>query len=284
MLQRLRRNHPLGYSLLAEVLFLVVLMVMPLLFVLLLAALGVDVSRVDDYFIGSIQELMGALLAVFFLAKTQKLELLRRRGSGFFNGLLVGMYPLALICYTFYSKFLFGLPDDQPLRPAGAIFWYFFGMFMIGVAEEFLFRGVIAQTLLEHYGTSRAGIWKACIVSGLFFGGAHLSNILSSAPFGVLMQCIFAASLGVMYAAIYFRTGNIWVLVFLHGANDAASLLAGGLYGTQNMAETVSSYDLSMLSAVLVYLIPAMFLLRKKKIGEVRLYFGRDRLKPDETV
>jgi len=31
-----------------------------------------------------------------------------------------------------------------------------------------------------------------------------------------------------------------------------------------------------MLASVAVYLIPTAFLLRKKKIGEVELYFGRD--------
>ena len=90
------------------------------------------------------------------------------------------------------------------------------------------------------------------------------------------MQCVFAGSLGVLFAAIYFRTGNLWVLVFLHGAQDAASLLAGGLYGTENMSIAVSSYDSTMLLSVLVYLIPTFFLLRKKKIGEVSLYFGKD--------
>ena len=149
-------------------------------------------------------------------------------------------------------------------------------LLVLPLAEELVFRGIIAQTLLEHFGTSRAGIWKACLLSGLFFGGAHLTNILSSAPFGVLMQCVFAGSLGVLFAAIYFRTGNLWVLVFLHGAQDAASLLAGGLYGTENLSTAVSSYDSTMLLSVLVYLIPTFFLLRKKKIGEVGLYFGKD--------
>ena len=31
---------------------------------------------------------------------------------------------------------------------------------LVGAAEELLFRGVIAQTLLEHYGTSRSGVWR----------------------------------------------------------------------------------------------------------------------------
>mgnify|MGYP002295124418 CR=1 FL=1 len=274
MLKRLRRAHPVGYCLLTEVVFLAVLMVVPVLLVLLLALLGVDLTRVDDYFLSAIQELLGALVAVFFLKKTDNLGLLRRRGSGFFNGILVGMFPFAMICYTLYGKLLFGMPTDRPLRTGWQIAWYFIGMFTVGVAEEFLFRGVIAQTLLEHFGTSRAGIWKACLLSGVLFGAAHLTNLSSSAPFGVLMQCAFSASLGALFAAIYFRTGNLWVTVFLHGAMDIASMLIGGLYGTTTLSESVSGYDASMLLTVVVYLLPVAFLLRKKKLPEVQLYWG----------
>ena len=273
MLKRLRRAHPVGYCLLTEVVFLAVLMVVPVLLVLLLAMLGVDLTRVDDYFLSAIQELLGALVAVFFLKKTDNLGLLRRRGSGFFNGILVGMFPFAMICYTLYGKLLFGMPTDRPLRTGWQIAWYFIGMFTVGVAEEFLFRGVIAQTLLEHFGTSRAGVWKACLLSGVLFGAAHLTNILGSAPFGVLMQCVFAASLGTLFAAVYFRTGNLWVTVFLHGAMDISSMLIGGLYGTTTVAEAVSGYDASMLLSVLLYLIPTAFLLRRKKLPEVQLYW-----------
>ena len=274
MLKRLRRAHPVGYCLLTEVVFLAVLMVVPVLLVLLLVLLGVDLTRVDDYFLSAIQELLGALVAVFFLKKTDNLGLLRRRGSGFFNGILVGMFPFAMICYTLYGKLLFGMPTDRPLRTGWQIAWYFIGMFTVGVAEEFLFRGVIAQTLLEHFGTSRAGIWKACLLSGVLFGAAHLTNLSSSAPFGVLMQCAFSASLGALFAAIYFRTGNLWVTVFLHGAMDIASMLIGGLYGTTTLSESVSGYDASMLLTVVVYLLPVAFLLRKKKLPEVQLYWG----------
>ena len=87
------------------------------------------------------------------------------------------------------------------------------------------------------------------------------------------MQCVFAASLGTLFAAVYFRTGNLWVTVFLHGAMDISSMLIGGLYGTTTLSESVSGYDASMLLTVVVYLLPVAFLLRKKKIGEVRFYF-----------
>ena len=276
MLKRLRTAHPIVFCVLAEVVFLASLFVTDLIFTIVLVLLRADFSALDTYLYSTLQELVGALVAVLFLVRTDRAGLLRRRGSGFFNGLLVGMYPLVFIGYNTFGSLLLGRPENGTLQPAVRICTFLANMAMVGVAEEFIFRGVIAQTLLEHFGTSRAGIWKACLLSGLFFGGAHLTNILSSAPFGVLMQCVFAGSLGVLFAAIYFRTGNLWVLVFLHGAQDAASLLAGGLYGTENMSTAVSSYDSTMLLSVLVYLIPTFFLLRKKKIGEVGLYFGKD--------
>lgn len=276
MLKRLRNAHPVLFCILVEVLFLGSLFVSDLVFTFVLLFARADFSALDGYLYSGLQELVGTLVVVLVLQKTGRLGLLRRRGSGFFNGLLVGMYPLVMIGYSLAGSLMFERPDDRALLPLPRILSFLVSMMLVGVAEEFVFRGVVAQTLLEHYGTSRGGIWKACLVSGVLFGAAHLSNLLGSAPFGVLMQCVFAGSLGVLFAAIYFRTGNLWVLVFLHGAQDAASLLAGGLYGTENMSTAVSSYDSTMLLSVLVYLIPTFFLLRKKKIGEVGLYFGKD--------
>ena len=275
MLKRLRAKHPVGFCVLSEVLFLGSLLLASYLIVFALVLFGVDLERVDSYFLSAVQEAVGMVVALVILGRTGKMYLLRRRGSGFFNGLLVGLYPIALISYNAYNTLLFGRPEGDML-PAWRIVWFLLGMTSVGVAEEFLFRGVIAQTLLEHFGTSRGGVWKACLLSGLLFGAAHLTNLLSSAPFGVLMQCVFAASLGTLFAAIYFRTGNLWVTVFLHGAMDIASMLVGGLYGTEDVAESISGYDASMMLSILIYLIPTLFLLRKKKIGEVALYFGRD--------
>ena len=275
MLKRLRGAHPMLYCLVAEVLFLGMLFVASLLSLLLILFVVRDIDAVDDYMLTFMQEAAGVLVAWLFLARTGKSGLLRRRGSGFFNGLLVGLYPIALIGYNAYDTLLFGRPEGDML-PAWHVVWFLIGMTSVGVAEEFLFRGVIAQTLLEHFGTSRAGVWKACLLSGLYFGAAHLTNLTGSAPLGVLMQCVFAASLGTLLAAVYFRTGNIWVTVFIHAAMDITSMLIGGLYGTQTVADSISTYDITMLTSIAVYLIPTAFLLRKKKLSEVELYFGHD--------
>ena len=271
MLKRLRTAHPILYCILSEVLFLGSMF--SLLATIGLAAAGVDFDTMDGYLFGSVQEAVGLAVALLLLTRTGRLDLLRRRGCGFLNGLLVGMYPLFFIGYTVCGTLAFSRPDT-PLLPLPRILTFMLNMILVGVAEELVFRGVIAQTLLEHFGTSRAGVWKACLLSGVLFGAAHLTNILGSAPFGVLMQCVFAASLGTLFAAVYFRTGNLWVTVFLHGAMDISSMLIGGLYGTTSVAESVSGYDASRLMSVAVYLIPTVFLLRKKKLPEVQLYWG----------
>lgn len=273
MLKRLRTAHPILYCILSEVLFLGSMVVFSLLATIGLAAAGVDFDTMDGYLFGSVQEAVGLAVALLLLTRTGRLDLLRRRGCGFLNGLLVGMYPLFFIGYTVCGTLAFSRPDT-PLLPLPRILTFMLNMILVGVAEELVFRGIIAQTLLERCGTARAGVWKACLVSGVLFGAAHLSNLIGSAPFGVLMQCVFAASLGVMLAAIYFRTGNLWVTVFLHSAMDIAAMLIGGLYGTTSVAESVSGYDASRLMSVVVYLIPTLFLLRKKKLPEVQLYWG----------
>ena len=266
MLKRLRTAHPILYCILSEVLFLGSMVLFSLLATIGLAAAGADFDTMDGYLLGSVQETVGLAVALLLLARSGRLDLLHRRGCGFLNGMLVGMYPLFFIGYTDRP--------DTPLLPLPRILTFMLNMILVGVAEELVFRGIIAQTLLERYGTARAGVWKACLVSGVLFGAAHLTNILGSAPFGVLMQCVFAASLGTLFAAVYFRTGNLWVTVFLHGAMDISSMLIGGLYGTTTVAEAVSGYDASMLLSVLLYLIPTAFLLRKKKLPEVQLYWG----------
>lgn len=274
MLKRLRKAHPILFCILAEVLFLGSLFLADLIFSIVLLILRVDFTTMDSYLYSTFQELVGVLVAVLILKRTSRADLLRRRGSGFFNGLLVGMYPLVLIGYSFFGSLMFQRPDDAVLLPIGRILTFFISMMMVGVAEEFVFRGIVAETLLEHYGTSRGGIWKACILSGVLFGAGHLTNLLGSEPFGVLMQCLFAAALGTLFAAIYFRTGNLWVTVFLHGMMDISAMLIGGLYGTTTLSESVSGYDITMLYSVALYLIPMVFLLRKKKLHEVQLYWG----------
>lgn len=274
MLKRLRTRRPVLFCICAEVFFLVIMMLGVYTAAFTLLFFGVDVLSMDNYTLTLLQELIGAAAALFLLFRTGRQHLLTRRGAGFLDGLLVGMYPLALICYSFIVQLLINRPTDTPLRSPVHIITFIIAMFSVGVAEELLFRAVIAQTLLEKFGASYGGLWKACLLSGFLFSLAHMTNMLGSEPFGVLMQCVFTMALGTLLTAVYFRTGNIWIPVFLHGFMDVSSMIIGGLYGTQTVSEAVSGYDVSMLYSVLIYILPVFFLLRRSRIQQVELYFA----------
>lgn len=108
MLKRLRTAHPLVFCVLAEVVFLASLFVTDLIFTIVLVLFRADFSALDTYLYSTLQELVGALVAVLFLVRTDRAGLLRRRGSGFFNGSLVGMYPLVFIGYNTFGSLLLG--------------------------------------------------------------------------------------------------------------------------------------------------------------------------------
>lgn len=280
MLKRMRAAHPFLYSVLAVVLFLAVMRVCTQLFILVLKRLGpaaLAPFAQENFLLQCVNELFGLLAGMFLLERTGQLWVYRQRGRGFLDGLLLGIVPFVMSSLALSVNLgLIGPGPGAVRKPLWQIAAFFLCMFLIGLAEETLFRGVIAQTMLEHFGTSRAGVWKACLLSGLLFGSGHLINLLSSAPVGVLVQCAVSAALGMLYAAVYFRGGNLWVLIFLHTLQDAASLVNMGLYETAgDISTVVSGYDPSMLTGALFYLIPTVFLLRKRRNPEVAAFWSR---------
>ncbi|MDY3618287.1 CPBP family intramembrane glutamic endopeptidase [Agathobaculum sp.] len=68
------------------------------------------------------------------------------------------------------------------------------------ICEEFLFRGVIADRL------ARYGQGRAAVISALLFGLFH----------GNLTQFFYAFGLGLLLAAVYFKTGQLIVPITLH--------------------------------------------------------------------
>lgn len=269
LMDRIRQfagTHTLAFCIAVEIIFLAVLTGIGLL-------LGAAFGGGNYYVLLLIQEAAGAVLAYGMLHVFGLRPVLKNRGSGFLKGLLTGLY---LIVMSVYSLILFNLlyEGDKKLQS-----WYFIAAFLacmicVGIAEEFVFRGVIATLFLKRFGTDKKGVWKAVAVSGVLFGIAHVSNILEGSPTGVLVQAVIASMLGMLLAAIYFRTGCIWVTVFLHALIDVAAGITTGLYGNETLMDTVSAYSPVNLISCVPYLIVLLVLLRKKKIGEVEQNMG----------
>ena len=270
-IQEFAKKYTIIYCILAEIIVLGGMTLAGMLFGMLLGNSGVD-----GYVLQTLQELVGAVLAFAALNVSGCADILTKRGIGFGKGLIVGGYFLFIGVYSaiVYTVIYEG---ERTLRP-----WYLIAVFVIcmifvGITEEFLCRGVLAELLLRHYGATKEGVWKAVIISGVLFGLAHLSNLLGAEPVGVLVQCVIAGMMGMAFAAIYFRTGCIWVTVALHTFVDVCALITGGLY-TGEIAETISGYQPIQLIGVVPYVILLLVLLRKKKMVQIIERFDQNQV------
>ena len=261
-IQAFAKKYTIVYCILAEVIVLGGMMLAGLLFGFLFRDAGVD-----TYVLQALGEIVGAVLAFAMLKVSGCADILTKRGIGFGKGLLVGGYFLFMGVYS-AVVFMVIYEGDRTLRPWYLIAVFVICMLLVGITEEFLCRGVLAELLLRRYGATKEGIWKSVIVSGVLFGLAHLSNLIGAEPVGVLVQCVIAGMMGMAFAAIYFRTGNIWVTVFLHAFVDICALITGGLY-TGALAETISGYQPFQLIGVVPYIILLCVLLRKKKMNQI---------------
>ena len=276
-LELFRHRHPVGFCIAAAVLSMI--------FVLgsgvVISALCVFVPLPHDYYVlAFLQEGLATVLIGLLLREAGCGRVLLQKGCGLWRGLAVGLYPLILIGFATVSMLAQSLGAGAALAAPVRIVAFVGTMVLIGLAEEMAFRGLIATTLLEYFGTGRVGVWKAVTLSGLLFGLAHMTNLFGAQPLGVLVQVAVTTVLGMLFAAIYYRTGNLWVVIFLHTAMDFASLCQDGLFAgsaaDQGVEQLISGYTLINLAPVITYGIPLAFLLRRKKLAEMQALWTKN--------
>jgi membrane protease YdiL (CAAX protease family) len=132
----------------------------------------------------------------------------------FWQGVLWGLLfeTAAMLIISALGGFSFG---NLALTGAAllkyAILWAI-GFVMVGIAEEFTFRGYTQFTL-----TTGIGFWPSAVLLSAAFGAIHLGNsgegwvgALSVATFG-LFACFTLK-----------RTGNLWFAIGFHAASDYA--------------------------------------------------------------
>jgi membrane protease YdiL (CAAX protease family) len=83
---------------------------------------------------------------------------------------------------------------------------------LVGLAEEFVFRGYLLKTLTEGI-----GFWPASIVLSLAFGAVHYGNPGEN-PIGLATVVL----VGLFFCLTVRRTGNLWFAVGAHTAHDFA--------------------------------------------------------------
>ena len=120
---------------------------------------------------------------------------------------------------------------------------------LVGIYEEFLCRGWLLNEFLERYGTDNKSVFKCICISGIIFGLLHAVNVINGSmdSVSVIVQIISAAASGIGFGTIYYKTKNIWSVVFLHAFWDFSLMLGE--------TSTVSTVAMSVKGSALISLI-----------------------------
>ena len=153
----------------------------------------------------------------------------------FWIGLLVGFLSISSTLFgifAFHGFHLTGLAiHGSTILSATAAWGATF--VIVGLAEEFSFRGYLQYTL-----TTGMGFWPAAILLSCLFGLAHKSNpgetwsgLFSVVLFGLLF-CIFLRRTGNLWWAVGFHAGWDWGQTFFYGVADSGIPPYHNLFGS----------------------------------------------------
>jgi uncharacterized protein len=115
------------------------------------------------------------------------------------------------VLIAFVLPLVLGVKWDE----SGSFGYLLLGYLLVGFHEEAIFRGVILNILQP------LGARRAVVVGAIFFGLAHLANLLvRSNPWLVLAQVVGAFCDGIGFGALRLRTNTLWFLIPIHAAQD----------------------------------------------------------------
>ena len=132
-----------------------------------------------------------------------------------------------------------------------------------GILEETILRAGIFYILLRVLQKRRNAPFQAAIYSSVFFGLLHLTNMASGQDLtSTLSQVLFATWVGLIFTAIYARTGSILYGIILHFAIDFNRMAQMGTTVMSVPVEAVAAQGV-VLVIVLIIMIFGVFPNRK---------------------
>jgi uncharacterized protein len=141
------------------------------------------------------------------------LPLRRSAISAFLSGyFLWGFLPLTFLLLVLRSLHVFYFGDMSSLNRqilGWGLLW-FLSFLLVGLSEEYLFRGYFLHTLADGI-----GFWPAAFILAILFARAHMGNG-GETRIGIIATAFFA----LFAAATLWRTGNLWLAVGAHSGWD----------------------------------------------------------------
>lgn len=132
---------------------------------------------------------------------------------------------------------------------------------LVGLSEEFMFRGVLFRAL-----RSRLHAWPALLLTSVMFGGIHVMNVfITGKLLDAAVQATAATLSGFIFMALLLRTGSLWVPIVYHALFDLGTFLttSGASTAASEPPPTTAVTVVVPLLMVLPNFLYALYLLRR---------------------
>jgi uncharacterized protein len=201
----------------------------------LAAKLHVDenVLSAATIMLGDTVDLIAVLLVTFVIASFERrridsygLPIGQAFGALFWNGVLIGLGTIAFVGAAMLvtgGMRIHGIALHGRELITSALLWLV-AMLLVGLAEEYIFRGYALQSLWRG-----AGFWPAALITTALFVGAHMSK-----PHENVIDLTMLFVLGLLVCLSVRVTGSLWWAVGWHAAFDYGQFfIIGTLNGGQ---------------------------------------------------
>ena len=218
-------------------------------------------------------QLVQAFMTVALIIIFHKTKVFKFNGKVLKEGFFCSL-PL-IITYTLIMLLGFAKNSGNQLISRPEIICSVLNWFLIGLAEEGLFRGVVYELFADIFGkTTGKAVYLTIVASSVVFGLCHLTNLFAPgiSVAAVLLQVASAIAIGMVLCAIKLRAhGSIWPSIIIHALIDASGFIYGGMLWGGTEVDSVNSLDPKGIIMIPILIGMAIFLMRKEKIqGLVR--------------
>lgn len=195
------------------------------------------------------------------------------RRKNFFRGLFCGLPYIVWYSGIMVLMLVKNLGNPEAtLQPWDLILYSLFSILGVGIREECIYRATIQNIVAKKYANSVKGIWITAIVGAFIFGIMHAGNFFTTTtnPSSIVVQILSAMFSGLVFSAIYLRSGNVWVVILIHTLIDAAGLVPFTFLGvTLDDSLNQMAWDWTKLIFWAVEIGIAAFLLRPSKCKQI---------------
>ena len=249
-----------------------------LIFIFIDTILGIFPSSISSIITNSkystsiIAELTAALVSLIVVILSCNNHIFTEKKENLIDSIHIGL-PMFLLSTIYLLSSLFTVITSDSFTTNNLISLMIY-CFSIGLFEELLCRGWILNEFLKVSDTTRKDVITSIVVSALLFGLMHISNIWVAGqnPYITFLQICNAIALGSFLGAVYYRTKNIWAVIFLHAYYDF-SLLLGEIHllkdcTTNTLTKNVMIYETISISVIIVvFILCTIIILRKSKLN-----------------